>query len=421
MAVSQTSPAQLPLVEQRLRGEKIALVDRLSGMPKSEAARMLRRHGATLVDQGDEVTLVVIGDNHANLRSALESEKTPRHALRDAIDDGRARLLRETELWHRLGLLDEQDGVSRLYTPAMLAELLQVPVTAIRRWHRQGTLRACRSMRRLPYFDFTEVAVARHLAALFHAGCSLGVIDRKLTELRRSLPDVERPLCDRSIVVNGRCLYQRRGDELAEPGGQLLIDFDKPSELADREQSSFAIPFERERLQEDDSAGEHSPFDSLQQEALDCEDRGEFLRAVECYRTLLAIGGPTAELHFSLADLLYRMGDLAAARERYFAAIEMDEEFVEARANLGCVLAELGDLELAIAAFEGALAFHPDYVDVHYHLAQALDRMGQTMQAVSHWQKFLVLAPDSPWAETAEARLSQEDALQATFSDSSPH
>ena len=34
-------------------------------------------------------------------------------------------------------------------------------------------------------------------------------------------------------------------------------------------------------------------------------------------------------------------------------AIELDEDYVEARANLGCVLAEWGQRELAIAAFEG--------------------------------------------------------------------
>ena len=53
---------------------------------------------------------------------------------------------------------------------------------------------------------------------------------------------------------------------------------------------------------------------------------------------MLVAGGPTAEIHFALADVLYRMGDLPAARERYYAAVEQDEEYVEARANLGSVL-----------------------------------------------------------------------------------
>ena len=64
-----------------------------------------------------------------------------------------------------------------------------------------------------------------------------------------------------------------------------------------------------------------------------------------------------------------------ASRERYYAAIELDENYVEARANLGCVLAELGERELAVAAFEGALTLHADYADAHFHLARTLDEL----------------------------------------------
>ena len=85
--------------------------------------------------------------------------------------------------------------------------------------------------------------------------------------------------------------------------------------------------------------------------------------------------------------------------------IEMDEDYVEARANLGCVLAETGELELAEAAFRGALDFHHDYPDVHYHLARTLDDLGSEEEAEIHWRTFLSLAPDSPWAEEARARI----------------
>src|SRR5690606_32216673 len=97
-----------------------------------------------------------------------------------------------------------------------------------------------------------------------------------------------------------------------------------------------------------DADTEPSPTTDLQQAALDHEDRGELAQAAEAYRVMLALEGPTAEGNFALADLLYRMGDLTAARERFYMAIELDEEYVEARGNLGCVLAENGELELAV-------------------------------------------------------------------------
>lgn len=389
-----------------LEGERIAFVGKLAGMTRREASELIIARGAELVsDQSPPATLVVIGDSQPDLDSAVESDKsTPLHLV-DDVAEGRATLLRESELWKRIGLVDEEQGVQRLYTPAMLAELLDVPATAVRRWHRNGALVACRNVRRLPYFDFTEVAVARHLAELFLAGCSLRVIDRKLEELARVMPDVPRPLADPAVVVEGRRLFLRRGEELTEPGGQVLIDFDKPAEAVDEENLLLSIG--RSEASDEPASDEQglSTLEQLRQAALEWEDQGELQQAAEAYRTLLVAGGPSAEVSFALADLLYRMGDLSAARERFYAAVELDEEYVEARANLGCVLAENNELELAVAAFQGALAFHPDYADVHYHLANSLDRLNQRAEAELHWHSFLALAPESPWADMARSRL----------------
>jgi tetratricopeptide (TPR) repeat protein len=135
------------------------------------------------------------------------------------------------------------------------------------------------------------------------------------------------------------------------------------------------------------------------------EDEGEPETAAEMYRAAMAGGGPSAEICFLLAELLYQMHDLPAARERYYMAIELDEDYVEARANLGCILAELGQCELAISAFEGALMYHDAYPDVHYHLGHILDEVGRADDAAAHWESFLRLAPSSPWADEARERL----------------
>ena len=126
------------------------------------------------------------------------------------------------------------------------------------------------------------------------------------------------------------------------------------------------------------------------------------------YRAALVSGGPSAETCFHLAKLLYLSGDVSAARERYSMAIELDEDYVEARANLGCVLAETGEADLALAAFQGALCSHPDYPDVHYHMARTLDDLQRVRTAEHHWHEFLRLAPNSPWADEARLRLGLE-------------
>jgi tetratricopeptide (TPR) repeat protein len=165
------------------------------------------------------------------------------------------------------------------------------------------------------------------------------------------------------------------------------------------------VPF----VGEDDDVDEGSP-EALARAAAECEDRGRLHEAADLYRAALACGGPCAEYCFQLADVLYRLGDVGAARERYFAAVEIDEDYVEARANLGCILAEQGNLDLAIAAFEGALKFHDTYPDVHYHLARVFDEAGRPDDAEAHWRTFLEIMPDSPWAENARRRLGLQPA-----------
>jgi tetratricopeptide (TPR) repeat protein len=361
----------------------------------------------------DDADWLIVGDDVVDLRRAVIEGKLLSPAAQASVESGQARLVRESELWTRLGLVDADWSVARLYTPAMLAGLVGVPIAAIRRWHHQAALSAAREVGRLPYFDFGEVCVARKLAALWRAGCTLSAIHRKLAELVRVLPGNPRPLADPEIVVEGSRLFIRRGDGLAEPSGQLLIDFDGTRDAIQAtgtRHAPVAVPFSAvETLRRTGASSFRAPqaadSDELRSLAVELEDCGRSDQAIEVYRAILVSGESEADDQFALAELLYRTGDLAAARERYYVAIELDDDFVEARSNLGCVLAELGDEELAEAGFRGALECHPNYADAHYHLARLLDRLGQPAQASAHWQKFIDLAPASPWADEAKARV----------------
>jgi Tfp pilus assembly protein PilF len=360
---------------------------------------------------GSDVDLIVVSDERGDLKRLAADRDLFDDDMRAAIARGDVELLGESELWGRIGLVDSGQGIERLYTPAMLAELIEAPIAAIRQWHRRGALRATREVRRLPYFDFEEVRVARKLAALLAAGCSLSTVNRRLNELGRLLPESPRPLADPAVVVEGRRLFVRRGEGLAEPSGQLVIDFDaaKPPAAGEADAAGpVAIPFVAAlgAGSTGRARGAHpAASDDLRALAAELEECGRDDQAVDVYRAILVSGDFAADDHFALAELLYRTGDLSAARERYYVAIELDEDFVEARSNLGCVLAELGDCGLAEAAFRGALEYHPDYADAHYHLARLLDRANRPDEASRHWQLFMSLAPASPWADEARDRL----------------
>lgn len=402
-----------------LQGKRIVFVGKLGALPRKEAMQLVRDHGGNPLERlAGDVDLVIIGADElpAEDLSDLLSE-----SIRCGLREGRTTLIHEHELWLQLGVVDESSSM-QLYTPAMMAGLLKTPVRNIRRWYRMGLLTSIKVAHRLPYFNFVQVQNARQLANWIARGAQPSDIKRQLADFA---PWVEnRSLMELDLVVDGRRLLLRHGEQLLGANGQLHLDFDRAESAApiefDEEQSHPAatLPFHFNTLSHAHSSESEAPYsdtlandvqhwtrDEMLQAAEELEDAGKLEQSIGWYRIILARYGITAEMCFQLAELLYRTGDNSAARERYYNAIELDEDFIEARANLGCVLAETGQILLAIAAFQGALSRDDRYPDVHYHLAKCLDEVADGEQAVRHWIRFLQLSPQSPWAEEALDRL----------------
>jgi tetratricopeptide (TPR) repeat protein len=302
----------------------------------------------------------------------------------------------------------EPHDLEHLYTPAMLAEMLSVSVRQIRHWQRAGLLKPTATVMQIPHFGFEEIATARLLAQWKQKGASVHSIQRQLSLLRESL-GVDVDLKSLPVVAVGKRLLLRHGETILEASGQLHFSFTSAS---DEEESPATLNFEQAVAQRRPARAIQPEYASLEQmieEALQAEDADDCEAAIEWYRSALAAHGPNPDICFQLAELLYRQGDVTAARERYFMALELDPELVEAQANLGCVLAECGQVDLAIAAFEGALKHYEEFADVHFHLARALDEIGQPTRAAEHWKRFLELAPASPWADEATERLNQSN------------
>jgi tetratricopeptide (TPR) repeat protein len=390
-----------------LVGVRVAVHGKLIGMSRRELAELVRAQGGIALQKADATAnLLVVGDEHrcasalgANNLSTIDAD------TREAIQSGQVQVMGETELWRRLGLIESDQDIQRLYTPAMLAELLKVKVAVIRRWQRRGLIRPVREVRKLPYFDFEQVVIARRLAELLASGISPAALEKRLAEWGRRSPADQPSLPGLAVVARGRHVLLRDGDELVEANGQRWFSFvaqaDKYGAVRTAgEPNEHGHILSIDRRESGTSAC--PPPAALVEMAEDLEDDGQLAGAADMYRAALAAGGTNAEVCFALAEVLYRLGDLTAARERYFMAIELDESYVEARANLGCLLAEQGELEMAVAAFEGALRHHADYADAHYHLARVLHDLDRPGEAVAHWRAFLRLAPESPWA--AEAR-----------------
>ena len=393
----------------------MGFVGKLGGVNRKEARSVVRRLQGTMVDPIDHsVDLIVVG---ADVFPSADPERLLDDSILQAVAEQKIEVINETQFWQIAGVVEQESEVGKLYTPAMLAELLQVPMTTIRRWHRRGLITPTRQVKKLPYFDFEEITSARRIAALIASGMNSTQIEKQLSQLAELYPDLQRPLSQLSIIVEGRKILLRQGEGLVEPSGQKRLDFDTV-DATDRsdDETPATISFasvtgnglqgvaEAESGFSVGASGKQTKTDFLQL-AIELEDEGEFRSAIDVYRSLSLALGPSADVSFRMAELLYQVNDLAAARERYSMAVEFDEAFVEARANLGCVLVELGQTELALATFEGALEHHPDYPDVHFHLARLLDEIGSDQKAWQHWARFLELTPSGPWADEARLRI----------------
>lgn len=393
MSAHLTTPEEDAAAGTICHGEAIQFAGRFVAMTRREATSLIESHGGRVVDETP--TLIVLGEES----TVAQSEEATELARQTG-----AELLQEAEFVERLGLVGQKKGVSRLYTTTMLAGLVGVSVGAVRRWTRRGHLKPTEQLNRLAYFDFREATVAQRLGELLLSGKSLEVIDRLVDRLQRAFPEVDRPLAELPVTIEDGKLLVRDGEELTEPGGQRLLDFEVTDEEQSESSDGSAI---------DESNGsiltmpvEEEPILDPKLHARDLQDEGHLVEAIESWRLGMLKEPAMAEDHFTLAELLYESGDASAARERYYAALEIDPEYLEARVNLGCVLADSGDQELAIASFRGALEQYEPFADAHYHLAVSLDQIGDSATAELHWCRFLEIAPESPWADEAQERLS---------------
>ena len=203
------------------------------------------------------------------------------------------------------------------------------------------------------------------------------------------MPEVSSPLTQLSILEeNGRLLVRMDDGRLAEPSGQLQLEFDRASE-----EQALSI----------DGAAKTS--DEWFQEALECENQGNYGGAVRAYERAVELEHADPILHFNLGNVLYASQQYPDAEQQFRKAVELDDEYVEGWNNLGTVLADMERYDESVEAFEKALAVFPLYSDAHFNLGDVLATLGRTHLAREHWRRYLQLDPKSPWAVDVRMRL----------------
>ena len=428
-----------------LAGDSVALTGTLASMTHREAGELVEQHGGRFVQSVSRVvSMLVVGEEGWPLEEDGQASCKLIQATALIADGAELRVVSESEWLHLIGLNEQRDEIQRAYTPAMLSRLLELPVNLIRRWSRIGLIHPVRRVCRLPYFDFREVASAQRLARLLDEGVTAEVLESSLSQLSESLSGTDRSLAqlnllvqDDKVVVRDQhgVLNPRTRQRLLDFGSQLSLsladlDSDASSDDAHEDPGPATISFVEAGLRLADRDMKEWTADEWFHEGCRLAEESEFESAVNAFRnslSLLAMEWPTsslndmmatddalpdpADLNFHLADVLYRLGRVEAAIERYHCAIEFAPDFIEAWTQLGCLKFEAGQQDAAEEAFLTAIAIHDANPDALLHYAQLLDATNRPEEALAYWREYLRHDSRGPWADHARERLRNPEQL----------
>ncbi|MCA9084645.1 MAG: GlcNAc transferase [Planctomycetaceae bacterium] len=457
MASKDTSTSSIVSLQNSmpLSGECVTFTGTLASMVHRDAMALVETYGGRAMHHvSGATTLLVVGEEGWPLEDNGEASQKLLQASQLVVDGENIRIISESDWLHLIGLNERREEIQRSYTPAMLSRLLNLPVGMIRRWARVGLIKPVRRICRLPYFDFREVSSAQRLAQLLDQGIGAEKLERSLCQLNSTLGGADRSLAQLNLLVQDEKLVMRDAHGVLNPRtGQRLLDFDsigtpvrlaasgepellgdasdRPEEAGDDAGSDEDVPvtlsIAEARLRRDDRSMQEWTADEWFYEGCRLSEEAEFESAVNAFRNCLSLLATQqvlfhdtpaavlsdnhfdlpdpADVHFHLADALYRCGRTEAAIERYHCAIEFAPDFIEAWTQLGCLLAEREYWLPAEEALLTAISIHDANPDALLHYAQLLEQTGRAGDALPYWKLYLQHDSRGPWADHARKQL----------------
>ena len=124
-----TTDIRQPGNADSIEGRRVGFVGKLGGVNRKEARSVVRRLQGTMVDPIDQsVDLIVVG---ADVFPSADPERLLDDSILQAVAEQKVEVVSETQFWQIAGVVEQESDVGKLYTPAMLAELLQVPMLSL--------------------------------------------------------------------------------------------------------------------------------------------------------------------------------------------------------------------------------------------------------------------------------------------------
>src|SRR5882672_7354710 len=205
---------------------------------------------------------------------------------------------------------------------------------------RAGQLRRLELLRGDSGYTFRDLLALRAASALLDAGASVRQIRAALTALRRQDPDLEHPLAELRLTVEGDRLVAQSDRVRFDPRtGQMVLALDSGGlEAAATATLSTGLvrPLAPPADQAETWFERASEWDG---------DPAQWEDAIGAYRRVVAIDPTYAAAWNNLGLLLHRMGRYDEARESYGRALGEAGDCAEAAYNLGSLNEDTGDVD----------------------------------------------------------------------------
>lgn len=276
----------------------------------------------------------------------------------------------------------------RLFDQRQVSKLAGISESQVRYWDNIGLIPHVERQKGKLFFDFQGLVAFRTVKALLDQGASLRKIRKCLGKVRHLLPDLEQPLAEVRVAIQGDQIVFGKDNLTFTPEGQLLIRFEAGGEAA--------------------APVKVDPAEELFFQGLEGERQGEWDQARKKYEAALEVKPDYPDALVNLGNILHRHGLGPAAEWAYRKALLLNPDHPEANYNLANIFEEKGELDNAHLFFRKAIHEDPEFADAHFNLGRVLEKQGDVQGARRHWRQYLLLEPDGEWAAELRRWLGEE-------------
>lgn len=289
--------------------------------------------------------------------------------------------------------------MDKLFSTDLVEKLYGFKTGRLKYWARTGLISPTESS-----YTFQDIIAIKVIKALLDKGLSIQRIRRLIGQLRRLIPDSQRPLLELRIQSDGeRISLSREGDYL-EPTGQLLFDFG----LRDlkREVAGAGLHNVEALSPQPPEKTPSRPADYWFKKGLSLDTRPKtYHRAIEAYKRAIEIDPKMVEAYTNLGTLYYKLKMPEKAKELYLQATDLDDTHKEAYFNLANVLMDELRYGEAITHLRRVLRLDPEFADAYFNLALCLEYISKKREARRYWEAYLQRDPSSEWSEMVREHL----------------